>query len=209
MATKLPDLSRSLNLAFGPAWPGRLPRGFAMTDPARTPDPAGLVAALPGGVGLIFRHYGHPDRGALARAAVEAARRRGVAILIADDWDLALRLGADGVHLPEYRLRRPGAARAARRGPDWLVTAAAHGPRALARARACGVDAALLSPVFATESHDDRRPLGVARFAGLCRAAGLPIYGLGGISAANLRRLAVAGAAGIAGIGIFDPRGVR
>ena len=50
MATKLPDLSRSLNLAFGPAWPGRLPRGFAMTDPARTPDPAGLVAALPGGV---------------------------------------------------------------------------------------------------------------------------------------------------------------
>jgi thiamine monophosphate synthase len=43
--------------------------------------------------------------------------------------------------------------------------------------------------------------LGALRFARLARASPLPVYALGGVTAANWRRLEESGACGIAGIG--------
>jgi thiamine-phosphate pyrophosphorylase len=202
----LTEPSRCLNFRFrGRAGrrDDKLPPLILMTDERRLADPLPVIAALPPGSAVIVRHYGDPGREALARRVVAAARPKGVRVLIAADAALAARIGADGLHLPEAMAARgPGSWRGRRR-PGWLVTAAAHSPAALWRATCAGADAALLAPVFPTASHPGRAPLGSLRFALWCRQSPLPVYALGGVTAATARRLQASGAAGFAGIGGF------
>src|SRR6185436_11640397 len=131
---------------------------------------------------------------AAGRRLAALARRRGLVFLVGADARLAAALRASGVHLPERLARQ--ARRIRRRG--WIVTAAAHSLPALIAARRAGADAAVLSPVFASRSASAGRPLGPVRFAALTRAAGLPVYALGGIDARTARRLA--GAVGLAAV---------
>ncbi|HRP10853.1 MAG TPA: thiamine phosphate synthase [Terricaulis sp.] len=188
--------ARRLNRAAGaPA----LPALFFFTDPKRTPDPLAIARALPRGAGLVYRHFGAPERGRMARALARACRQRGLILLIAADPELAARVGAAGVHWPERLLP---AQREAAHGA--LVTAAAHNAAALARARAYGADAAVLSPVFPTESASGHAPLGLFRASQLARAAGLPVLALGGINAGNARLLAGRGFAGLVSVGALS-----
>lgn len=76
---------------------------------------------------------------------------------------------------------------------------------AVLRAAMFSVDAVLVSPVFPTKSHEASQALGLMRFAAIAAAAPIPVIALGGISAARIRRVFRAGAAGIAGIGLFQP----
>lgn len=176
----------------------KLPGLILMTDAVRLPDPLAAMASLAPGAAVILRHYEAPDRRALAGRLSAWCRARRILLLVAADTGLAAAVRAGGVHLPEYRI---GAARGIRRRrPAWLITAAVHSAAALTRAQRAGVDAVLLSPVFATPSHPDARPLGVLRFAGLVRHCPLRVFALGGIGPRNVRRLKGTGAAGIAGI---------
>lgn len=184
----------------------RLPPILLLTDEQRLADPIAAVARLPRGAAVILRHYGRaPDeRAALARRLRHVTRLRGIRLLVAEDGrfgDLVRASGADGVHLPEWLLRR-GPWRALRgRKPGWLVTAAAHSRPALRLAEKWDVDAVLLSPVFATASHPGVRPLGILWFAAWARSSKRPVYALGGISRHTVRRLRVTDACGVAGIG--------
>ncbi|HJO70073.1 MAG TPA: thiamine phosphate synthase [Rhodospirillales bacterium] len=201
MAT-LAELALSLNLRA--RWHACVPPMILMTDAARMPEPEPMVAALPAGSAVILRHYEIGDREPLARALLRLCRARGVKLLIAADVRLARAVGADGIHLPEALVRCDPTQARARRGPGWIVTAAAHGPRALRRAWRARADAALVAPVYATVSHPERPALGPLRFAALCRASPIPVYALGGITAESAKRLAHSGAAGIAAIGAFQ-----
>jgi thiamine-phosphate pyrophosphorylase len=103
---------------------------------------------------------------------------------------------ADGVHVPAFA-RHPGQSRG-------LVSAAVHDRRELARARRLGADLLFVSPVFPTVSHPAARALGPIGFARLARAARIPAFALGGMTAARFRRVAPLGAAGWAAISAFD-----
>ncbi len=189
-----------------------LPPLILMTDEVRLADPEAAVGALPRGSAVIFRHYRANDRRAIATALAGICRRRGLKLLIAGDARLAIEVGAQGLHLPEYLARRLACHRWGRRGsrPDWLITVAAHSLIALHRARRLGADAVLLAPVFATASHPGVRPLGPLRFSAWVRESPVPVYALGGVTAANARRLAASGGAGIAGIaGLAGDEGRR
>jgi thiamine-phosphate pyrophosphorylase len=72
-------------------------------------------------------------------------------------------------------------------------------------ARRSGVDAVVISPVFASASPSAGRPLGVRRFAAMVREAGVPCYALGGVNASTVGALSKSGAAGIAAIGALTP----
>ena len=200
---KLTDLDRTLNRTFCLTRNPALPTCLAMTDPDRAEDIAAMLDALPVGAAVILRHYGVEARGELATGLVGLCHDRGLRLLLAGDPDLALAINADGIHLAEWMVRRAAVSVLRKRRPNWLVTAAAHGLAAIRRAEAIGVDAVLVSPVFATASHRDRAPLGPLRFARLCRSTNVPVYGLGGIAAVTMRRLAGCGAVGIAGVGVF------
>jgi thiamine-phosphate pyrophosphorylase len=180
-----------------------LPPLFFVTDPARTPDPEAVLERLPRGCGVIFRAFGAADAEARGFRLAGIARRRGLILLVGADAQLAARIDADGVHLPQRMACRARAIRAGH--PSWLVTVAAHGAAALVKAGRGGAMAALLSPAFPSRSASAGRALGAIRFAQLARRAGLPVYALGGVSTKTAPRLISTGAAGIAAVEGMSP----
>jgi len=141
-------------------FPPHLPPLLFLTDPQRVPDPAKVAAGLPTGSGVIYRHFGAQGRGRVARELSAVCYQRGLVLLIAADPELAEKVGADGVHWPEKLL---GKARAWR-GRFPLQTASAHSRRAIWRAEQAGMDAALVSAVFPSNSPSARRVMGCFRF---------------------------------------------
>lgn len=174
-----------------------LPPLLFFTDPTRTPRPWETAQHLPAGAGVVFRYFGAADAletGLRLRAATRAA---GVRLLVGLDADLAERIEADGVHLPERALSAAYALSGRR--PDWLLTGAAHSLETVKGAR--DLDALVLSPVFAAGGASASKPvLGVEGFKAQAAHAPRPLYALGGISAGNVAELMGSGACGIAGV---------
>jgi thiamine-phosphate pyrophosphorylase len=176
-----------------------LPPLVFLTDDARTPEPMETLRSLPRGSLVIVRAKSRARRMALAEAIVATAKARELRWLVAQDAELAMLAGADGVHFPEAHLNQVFHWRAVR--PRWLITCAVHSLRSCAQAARFGADAALLAPVFETESHAGAKPLGPVRVRRMAREAPIPVYALGGIDAAGARRLRNADLVGLAAIG--------
>jgi len=153
-----------------------------MTDDRRC-DWARAARALPRGSMVVVRARDAQQRLALAKAL------HGIApLLIADDPALAARIGAAGLHLPEARMKEAAHWRAA--FSHWIITSSAHSLRALMGAHL--LDAVFLSPVFASASHKQARPLTPLRAALIAAHAPVPVYALGGITPRNAALLAPA-----------------
>ena len=200
--TLLARHARRLN-GHWPDWPAL----WFFTDAQRTPgaDLPGLIAALPSGTGVVFRHYQAQRRWALGRTVAAACRAQGRMLLVAGDAGLARHLGADGVHAPQHLIDSiPGWRQTLKPG---RITAAAHDRAAVIRATRAGADAIFAAPVFNTKSHAGTRPLGVLKFAALVHATQRPVFGLGGLTATSGARLSGSGAAGIAAIGALIVEG--
>lgn len=182
----------------------------AMTDGVRGGDPCRTLSALPAGAWLIFRHYDLPERARLARRLAILCRQRRVRLLVAGDFGLAVALGA-GLHLPDHLGRNPSVAIRLWRRRGGALTVAAHDRQGLRRAQRLGADAALLSPIFATESHPGGAALGLLALRRLARAARVTVIALGGIDLTRLRALRSAPIAGIAAVGLYrrDERSPR
>lgn len=180
--------------------PAGMPPALFVTDPARTPEPAQIAAGLPKGWGVVYRHFGAPDREAVAAALAALCRRRGLVLLIAADPLLAVKVGADGVHWP-FRLQRQIRRW---RGRFRLQTLSAHSSGELRAAAQLPVDGALVSAVFPSRSPSAVKAMGALRFRKLAREAGLTVYALGGVTAENARTVAaVAGFAAVDGMAPF------
>jgi len=181
--------------------PDGAPALFLFTDPQRTPDPVAAAESLPPGAGVVYRHFGDPDRGRVAARLSAAARERGLVLLVAADPALARAVGAAGAHWPEWAMPQ---ARRTRLAGFALNSAAAHSARAVARAAAAGMDLAFLSPVFETRSRGAGRPIGPLRARALALQSPLPLYALGGVDARSAARLA---GSGMSGFGAVDALG--
>ncbi|WP_417320453.1 thiamine phosphate synthase [Emcibacter sp.] len=198
------SLAASAQKLYGrtrPDWP--LGPTVYLTDARVHPDPEPVLGCLPRGSVVILRDYDHPQRETLAFRLAEACRKRHLNLLVGADDRLAARVGAAGVHLPEGLVGRLPLLR--QKYPALFFTTACHSECATIRAERLGADALLLSPVFPTLSHPESfsrpgRTLGPVRLAGLCRRTSLPVYALGGITMANVRRLRHIPLAGIASI---------
>lgn len=172
----------------------RLPALVLFTDDARLGDPVAAAKALPKGAAVVVRSNDPAKRRQLAFALRDVARANGLFLLIADDLPLALKSGADGVHLPEAKIGQAAAIRARYR---LMVTAAAHSLRALTKSD--WVDALILSPAFPTASHPGKPALGATRANLMVRQIPQPVFALGGITPQNAKLLR--GFCGIAAIG--------
>ena len=165
-----------------------LPRLWLMTDERQRDGLFEALARLPSGAGVVFRHYSLAE--AERRALFDRVRAaHGGLLLLAGPAGQAKAWGADGSH---------------GRGRDkGLRSAPAHNFSEIRAAERAGAAFLFLSPVFATRSHPEARPLGLARFAWLARRTPLPVIALGGMNEARGRRLASFGAYGWAGIDAF------
>jgi thiamine-phosphate pyrophosphorylase len=182
-----------------------LPSVHLITDRRLAPDlPARVAAALAGvPAGTVAVHLREKDLGgaallALARAILPACRARGARLLVNDRVDVALAVGADGVHLPAAGIPPEAARRLL--GPAALVGVSCHSAADVERARAAGASYATFSPVWDTPSKRAYGPpVGLAALQGAARL-GLPLVALGGVEPSNAGQAFAAGAAGVAAI---------
>jgi thiamine-phosphate pyrophosphorylase len=138
------------------------------------------------------------------RAIAETARRlaalcrdAGVTFIVNDRVDIALAVGADGVHVGQDDLWPASARALLGRGPFLGVSAATR--EEADEAVRTGADYLGVGAVYATATKADAgAPVGLARITELHRAVALPIVGIGGITIENAAAVIRAGAAGIA-----------
>jgi thiamine-phosphate pyrophosphorylase len=137
----------------------------------------------------------------------------GVCFVVNDRLDVALAVGADGVHLGQSDL--PAELARAVAGPEliigWSVTNVSEA-QAAARLPAGTVDYLGVGPIFATPTKTDAAPpMGVEALREVCALSPVPCVAIGGITAERVADLTAAGAAGIAVVAAIcaaeDPRG--
>jgi thiamine-phosphate pyrophosphorylase len=139
----------------------------------------------------------------LVRFAVEATRGTAAKLVVNDRLDVALGLGAAGVHLGRESIPARDARRLA--PADFLVGVSCHSLDEARAAEASGADYILLGPIFATPSKlRYGPPLGIDKLREVSQQAKIPILALGGITIERARDCRKAGAAGIAAIRLFQ-----
>lgn len=196
--------NKRLKRSFGSRSRITVPRFYLLSDPIRLPDPSPVLGQLPRGACVILRHRDPSELTTLARRIIPQAHRLGLTVLLSDHVRLALKTGADGVHLSQ-RNARSHHVRIALQKSGFFISAAAHDRMALWRAAEVGADAVLLSPVFPTASHPGAKALGLWRFIALARLSSLPIIALGGVHSDTARRLNGSAVYGFAAIEGWQP----
>lgn len=119
-----------------------------------------------------------------------------VPLIINDRLDIAMAVGAAGVHLGQDDL--PCAAARKLLGEDYLIGVSAHNPAEAKAALQSGADYLGCGAVFGTATKADVKKLGTEGLMAICREKGLPVVGIGGVTADNYREVRVAGADGAA-----------
>lgn len=147
------------------------------------------------------------EGGALATLAgrcVEAVEGTATRVLVNDRLDVALAVGAHGVHLradsyPAARVRDAAP-------PGFVIGRSVHGPAEASAATADGaIDFLVFGTVFASASKPvGHVPAGLEALARVVDAAGdVPVLAIGGVSVGTMPLIAATGAAGVAAIGLF------
>lgn len=171
------------------------PQLILITDSSRLPGTALLEQidlALQGGVDTVLMREKQLDSAkalALASSLRSLTHTHQARLIIHSFADIALAVGADGVHLPSNEMATIPALRLwliQNDAPsDMAISVSCHHADDLAQAAAFGVDFALLSPVFETASHPGEPCLGIYAFHTLADPAACPIVALGGIDTHN------------------------
>ncbi len=143
-------------------------------------------------------HRVDPDtfaRAVEALVPVLQAENSNLLLSVNTHLEVARRLGL-GLHVGQ---RGPSVAEARRQlGPEALLGYSAHDPASARQAADEGADYLLFSPVFSTASKPGVPPAGLEALASVCRAVGVPVLALGGITPERVSVCLQQGAHGVA-----------
>jgi len=117
-------------------------------------------------------------------------------ILVNDRLDIALAAGVDGVHLPGNGLPAEKV-----RPLVKLLGVSTHTLDEAIQAERAGADFVVFGPVFDTPG---KRPIGLEPLGTVASRLKIPVLAIGGINQENSKVVLGAGAAGIAGIRLFQ-----
>lgn len=176
---------------------------YLITDRTQTAGrelPAVVADALTGGVRSIQLR----EKDLSARQQFELAvklrsltREYNARLMINDRIDIALAVGADGVHigadsLPVAEVRRL-------LGPEMLIGYSAHAVGEALQAERDGADFVTFGPVYRTPSKlKYGEPLGVSQLAAAVSALAIPVFALGGVKKTSVSEVMAAGCHGVA-----------
>ncbi|MBT1062619.1 thiamine phosphate synthase [Bowmanella sp. Y26] len=130
--------------------------------------------------------------------AVALGRQANARLFINDHWQLAIKLGAYGVHLGQEDLQQADLAAIYQAGLRLGIST--HGYAEIQRARALKPSYIALGHIFPTRTKDmPSKPQGVARLAHYVRLLkGMPTVAIGGISLERVEAVAATGVGSIA-----------
>jgi len=154
---------------------------------------------------------------ALVRELRTEHRELRTRLLINSRVDVAIASGADGVHLRSDDIS-PSVVRsiwveanARAEDAEWrapLIAVSCHTAAEVERAASEGADFAVFAPVFEKRDQPAQPPGGVAALREACKAK-IPVLALGGVTWQNAGSCFDAGAAGVAGIRLFQEHNIR
>ena len=155
--------------------------------------------ALRGGVTMVQLREKELPEDAFTAEAVEVkalCHRYGVPLLIDDNVDVALKSGADGVHVgiedtPVAEIR-------ARAGRDFIIGATAKTVAQARAAQAAGADYLGVGAVFPSPTKKNAVRITVEQLRDICGSVTIPAVAIGGISLGNIRELCGGGMRGVA-----------
>ena len=155
--------------------------------------------ALQGGVTMVQLREKELPEDAFTAEAMEVkalCHRYGVPLLIDDNVDVALKSGADGVHVgiedtPVAEIR-------ARAGRDFIIGATAKTVEQARAAQAAGADYLGVGAVFPSPTKKNAVRITVEQLRDICGSVTIPAVAIGGISLGNIRELRGGGMRGVA-----------
>jgi len=117
-------------------------------------------------------------------------------ILVNDRLDVAMAAGVSGVHLPGNGLPPQRV-----RPLVNVLGVSVHSINEAVEAERAGADFVVFGPVFASPG---KTPVGLAPLRSVVHSVKIPVLGIGGITPSNAQDVLNTGAAGIAGIRLFQ-----
>ena len=155
--------------------------------------------ALEGGATFVQLREKHLDHDAFLQEAKEIkalCAKYQVPFVLDDDVELALEVGADGVHVGQSDMEA-GDVRA-KLGEDKIVGVSAQTVEQALLAQERGADYLGVGAVFPTSSKDDAVEVDHEMVKAICEAVDIPVIAIGGITKDNVQELSGCGLCGIA-----------
>jgi thiamine-phosphate pyrophosphorylase len=175
---------------------------YAVTDRAWTGKQSlceQVESALKGGatcVQLREKELGEEEFLAEAIEIKALCEKYGVPLFINDNVDVAIKCGADGVHVGQEDM---AAAKVREKvGDGMMIGVSAHSVEEAVKAVESGANCLGVGAMFATSTKEVKGLLSKQVLSDICAAVDVPVVAIGGIGERNISELAGTGIAGVA-----------
>lgn len=131
-----------------------------------------------------------------AKKIKKIATRHGIPFVINDNIEVALRAGADGVHVGQSDMQAKDVRRLI--GEEKILGVSANTVEQAVKAQESGADYLGVGAVFSTSTKLDANDVSFETLRRICEAVTIPVVAIGGIGEANVLKLRGSGVHGIA-----------
>lgn len=126
-----------------------------------------------------------------AKEMVRLAKKKNISLIINDRPEVALSLGADGVHLGKSDIPASLARKLLGRGA--IIGRTIRNEKDLRSLSAKDVDYVSIGPIFKTPTKPQLKAVGLHEAGKLSKRASIPLVAIGGINKSNVREVASSG----------------
>ena len=158
-----------------------------------------VESALKGGATCIQLREKNLDEAAFLEEAVALKKlcgQYGVPLIINDNIDVAVKCGADGIHVGQSDMEAANVRKAV--GDEMIIGVSAQTVEQALAAQSAGADYLGVGAVFPTSTKLDASEVSHQTLKEICAAVDIPVTAIGGINKKNIAELSGTGVDGVA-----------
>ncbi len=176
----------------------KLPFLWLFLDEDRIFNEATLLKSIPSSksLGVIVRVKKKKHLYKKTKKVNKICKAKGFSIFVSSNPQIALSVGADGVHFPRQFKQ-------VRKYAKLLYSCSFHGLSDLRKTKNLKVEKVFISPIFKTNSNKKKKPLGLTRLLFLSRSLRCEVGVLGGINSSNIKKFCGKGISHLGGVSAF------